>query len=83
LLLPHFGEYTWFLLSKDGYEKLMREIENQIDDANEDAKQKAWNILHAITGHYNAAIVETVAYELQMAESKQSVATCQKQNGIN
>jgi hypothetical protein len=83
LLLPHFGEYIWFLLSKDGYEKLMREIENQIDDADKDAKQKAWNILHAITAHYNAAMVETVAYKLQMAESKQSVATCQKQNGIN
>ena len=54
------------MLSKDGYEKLMREIENQIDDANEDTKQKAWNILQAITGHYKAAIVETVAYELQM-----------------
>jgi hypothetical protein len=40
--------------------------------------------MNAITDHYNAAIVETVAYELQMAESKQSVATChQKQNGIN
>jgi hypothetical protein len=83
LLLPYFGEYTWFLLSKDGYEKLMREIENQIDDADEDAKQKAWNILHAIKGHYNAVIVETIAYELQMAGSKQSVATWQKQNGIN
>jgi hypothetical protein len=72
------------LLSKHSYEKLMRETEKQIDEADKDAKQKVENILHAITDHYNAAIVETVAYELQMAESKRSVATChQKQNGIN
>jgi hypothetical protein len=55
------------LLSKDSYEKLMRETEKQIDEADRDAKQKAENILHVITDHYNAAIVETVAYELQMA----------------
>jgi hypothetical protein len=62
----------------------MREIEKQIDNADKDAKQKAENILHAITGHYNAAIVETVAYELQMGESKQSLAAYhQKQSGIN
>jgi hypothetical protein len=72
------------LLSKDSYEKFMREIEKRIDEADKEAKQKAGNILHAITDHCNAAIVETVAYELQMAESKQSVGTChQKQNGIN
>ena len=51
------------MLSKDSYEKFMREIEKQIDDADKDGKQKAENILHAITDHYNAAIVETVAYE--------------------
>jgi hypothetical protein len=72
------------LLTKDSYEKFMPEIEKQIDEADKEPKQKAGNILHAITDHYNAAIVETVAYELQMTESKQSVATChQKQNGIN
>lgn len=58
------------MLSEVSHEKFMREIENQIDDTDKVAKQKAWNILHAITGHYNAAIVETDAYELQMAESK-------------
>jgi hypothetical protein len=49
------------LLSKDSYEKFMREIEKQIDEADKEAKQKAGNILHAITDHCNAAIVETVA----------------------
>jgi hypothetical protein len=58
------------LLSEGSHEKFMREIQKQIDDTDKDAKQKAENILHAITDHYNAAIVERVAYELQMAESE-------------
>ena len=58
------------MLSKEAYEKFMRDIQQQIDDADKTTKQKAENILKAATDNYNRQLSERIAYELQMAKSE-------------
>lgn len=61
------------MISKEEYDKFMRNIQGEIDKADKSSREKAENILKAMTNEYNSHISERIAYELQMAEAEEKV----------
>lgn len=58
------------MLSREGYEKFMKDIQKKIDDADKTSKEKAESIIKSMTDSYNSAIQERITYELEMAMSE-------------
>ena len=58
------------MLSREGYEKFMKDIQKKIDDADKSSKEKAASIIKTMTVNYNSAIQERVNYQLEMAISE-------------
>lgn len=48
----------------------MRDIQQQIEDADRTSKQKAENILKTMADSYSKQLSEQISYELQMAKSE-------------
>lgn len=58
------------MLSREQYEKFMRDIQKQIEVADKNSRQKAEFIIKSMTDNYNGLIAQRIAYELQMAEDE-------------
>jgi len=51
----------------------MRNIQGEIDKADNNSREKAENILKAMTSEYNNHISERIAYKLRMAQSEEKM----------
>ena len=64
-------------MSREAYDKFMRNIQKQIDDADRSSREKAEGIIKAMTDNYNKALMQCIMYELQMAKSEAKTGNTQ------
>lgn len=56
--------------SKDHFDKFMKNIQKQIEEADKNSREKAERIIKTMTDNYNALIAQRITYELEMAEKE-------------
>ena len=60
-------------LTQEQFEQYIRDIQAKIDDVDKASKEKAANIIKAMTDSYNLRMAEKIAEELQFAEKADAV----------
>lgn len=60
------------LLNRDNYQRFLRNVEDQIDSADREMKQKAENTLKVISDNYYRLISERLANELGMIDEAEA-----------
>lgn len=69
------------MMGREAYDKFMKDIQKQIDDADRSSREKAESIIKAMTDNYNNALSQRIVYELQMAESEAKSGNMQAAEG--